>query len=206
MRKFNKEDGIFICSMIMILICILFDWLQSDIDNIFQPPPISEALFGMLLIGMFAIAIALAFANIYINIKKNPLKSIVPLLIIIIVAFSRLSVTYTEWYANLNYNLFKNDREKIVKLFNEREAWQVGSNKYMLPARFRLTSKTGCVYTDNDYNYDDYNELCFVIQPGSKRSEIYYIKDSNAMPKESEFVKFVTVKELDEHWYWVLSQ
>lgn len=206
MRNSFGKDSVLRYFVIVILFYLLFDWLLWDIQIAIQSPPIAGVLLGMIHHALLVASGILSIAFAAIKIKRSPVIALVPLLILVLVIFFQFSVEYTEWYARLNYNLLKNDREEVVQKFTEENLSQIGSVEYLLPTRFRLTSKTGCVYLNNNGKFNNFKEISFALRPGFQSSYIFFVKDDNELPKEIELTKIVAIRKLDEHWYWALVQ
>lgn len=200
MRDFFKKNNILLCFVINIILYLVFDWLLWDIQAAIHNPPPAGALLGIILISLLVLAGILAIVYVIRMIKKSPVKALLPVFILALIIFFQFSIEYTEWYARLNYNLLKNDRKEVVLLFFEGKISQIGSAKYLLPSRFRLSSKTKCVYSTSG------EEISFAIRPGFQGSYLFYVEEDNAFPKGFEWGKFVTIRKLDEHWYWALVQ
>ncbi len=96
----------------------------------------------------------------------------------------------------------------VSQLFIENRISQIGSDKFLLPYKYRLTSKTGSVYT-TDQNKS--NEIRFYLANFFRCSSIFYVEEASILPEGYSRLqigseKFIRVEKLDEHWYWVLSK
>jgi c-di-AMP phosphodiesterase-like protein len=202
-----KKNALLLTSLLILVLFVVYDWLQYDLYNLMGQPLMGlvvTAAFGFL---MIIVAAGIAIINIAIHYRQIKIMMFLPFAIIITLVVLQVTYFNTYRYAAWNHQLLKSQREYIVQHLDELKSWRNGTNSYVLPNKYRFTSKTTEITTPDEF---DSSQLEFTIQLGFFfRSKIIYVQADDTSPEyyisEYDETPVPRIERLEDHWYWMLE-
>jgi amino acid transporter len=122
-------------------------------------------------------------------------------------------IPLTTPYLYANYLLNEQSRDNIINMLENDRLGQIGRNKFILPAWLSLSSVTGEIYTQLEYDtllfrdYEGHYKVMFYVHYGTwKHAAVIYISDDSEVEDGDFGSTFTRVRKLKDHWYGVLME
>ncbi len=200
-----KGNKIIIVYAIAFVLFILIDWVRFDliiaVDNIGF-----NLFFGAVLIGFIFLYMGfLIFSvlHLILRFKVRKLKAVIPVTLMLIVFSYYILINYSQLYMDIDFFANKNNREKIIEMYEDNQLKQIGVNSYLVP--FRAASHNKKVYFQNK---DGVLKAIFFVSNGFTNDRILlYVSDdgmayANDFGNETNHLNLQNIRKVSSNWYY----
>ena len=201
----KKNETFIRIYIIAFLFFILLDWGRFDlivaIDNMGF-----NLIFGLLLIGCIALYAMLLISSLVYLIWRwstSRSKAVIPLALMLTVFLYYFIVNYSSIYMRIDYSFNRNDRQKIIEMYEDNQLTQINVNRYLTP--YRLASHNKVVYIQTKENV---TKAIFFISNGFEYDRVLlYVSDENVVLNSdfgegSDYWDLQNIRKVSDNWYF----
>jgi len=194
-----KKSWLLIVTIIFSLINLLVAWFA---DVLWSNLWIFALLLQLLALATLGICAVVAIIRIIMQPKRIPyylalLTSIVTVVLIFFFPFREVKT-------NVEFILFKNDRNKIIQMAENNELYTDNLSEAKLPLRYRYLSADGTVHIKK---YEDGMLVYFyILRAVGGAIELLYSSGGEALIYESSDACYITeIKPMGDNWYYIVT-
>lgn len=137
--------------------------------------------------------------------RASKVVAFLPIFIIFITLMLLYIFPLSDIYINIDYNLNKDKREKIVSMINGKEDMQlkqINADSFKLPINLRSASQNAKIIIQGD---DKKFKILFYIHKGLVNSSaVIYVSDENGVKNGDFGLNYNKIKQIDSCWYSVI--